>query len=470
MSAAVLLAWSATAAANPFELYGASAGSGALGQAVTARSSDWASLWYNPGGLGFSEPHMAIGTLMSFDDVQVKLKPRPAGYDLPDMGASSAAIPSAYRLSARESTKDVSNLYDFVMGAVGSFGFDNLRMGVAVSLPMTRLGQQNSHFADEREQYGSNRLNFELYGDRSQHQVILVGVGYKVLSWLSAGVSLSVMPAGTAVSTVYLDDAGRQQDVRVSVHNDQLGRTAPIVGLSAEPTDNLRLGLSWRSGNFFRLDIQNNIQIKGFQTDSKSFPIQQNVHMVLNASPSQLAGGAAFTYDRWNVAADAVWLRWSEYVDTQNELAGFRDTLSLRLGTQYKATDDRTLRAGLQWEPTPVPNQTGRTSYVDNDRVVLSVGAAHQIEVFRRPVILSWFLGLHHLLARDTNKKALSSYPNCKPGVTTVCDEVPDSTQDPATQQPAPAAQGLQTGSPGFPGWTSFGNILAFGVDMQWRF
>ncbi|MBI5610642.1 MAG: outer membrane protein transport protein [Deltaproteobacteria bacterium] len=465
-----LLGLPAGVQANPFELYGASARSGGLGQAVTAGVRDWSSLWYNPGGLTQSAPHIDMGTLMSFDDVRVRLKERPAGYNVPDLGSASPAIPSNYRLQARKGSDDVSNLYDFVMGATGSFGFENLRIGVAVALPMTRLGQQVSHYADEREQYASNQLNFELYGDRSQHQVILVGAGYQVLSWLSLGAAISVMPEGTAHSTVYLEDAARQQDVRISVQNQQIGRAAPIIGAIATPIEHLRFGLSWRSANYFALTLKNAIQIRGFQGDAQSFPVQQNVVLRLNSSPDQLAAGVAGELGAWALSADAVLSRWSQYVDTQNQLAGFRDTVSLRLGAELQAARERQLRLGVQWEPSPVPAQTGRTSYVDNDRIVATVGMAHALELFKKQVTLSWYLGLHHLLARDTNKTALAHYPVCAPGVTSLCDEVPDTATDPATGQPAPAAVGLQTGSPGFPGWTSSGNLLALGMNLQWGF
>lgn len=466
----LLAALPAVARANPFELYGASARAGGLGQAMTAKVSDWSSLWYNPGGLTQSQPHLDMGTLMSFDDVRVRLKERPAGYDVPNLGSASPAIPSSYRLNARGDSTDVSNLYDFVIGATGSFGFDNLRVGVAVALPMTRLGQQVSHYADEREQYVSNRLNFELYGDRSQHQVILVGAAYQVQRWLSLGVALSVMPEGTANSTVYLDDAARQQDVRISVQNQQIGRAAPIVGAVAKPLDNLRFGLSWRSANYFALNLKNAIQIRGFQGDAKSFPVQQEVTLRLNSSPDQLAAGVSGELGAWSLSADTVLSRWSDYLDSQNQKAGFHNTISLRAGAEYQAANERQLRLGLQWEPSPVPAQTGRTSYVDNDRVVMTAGMSHGLEVFHRQVTLSWYLGLHHLLARDTNKAAAASYPTCAPGVTGLCDEVPDTTKDPATGLASAAAAGLQTGSPGFPGWTSSGNLLAFGMNLQWGF
>lgn len=467
--------------ANPFELFGASATSAGLGQAVTARVDDWSALWHNPGGLGLATPHMAMGLQMSFDDVSVRLKPRPAGYDLPDLGDGSPAIPSKYRLNPRQGTDDLANLYDFVLGAVGSFGLENLRVGVAVALPLTRLGRQASHFADEREQYASNRLNFELIGERSQHQVILLGMGYRLLPWLSAGAAFSLMPRGKALSSVYLADATRQQQVEINVDNDQVGHAEPILGLTAQATPRLRLGLSYRAANWFGLDLENRIQIKGFQGDDAAFPVVQRVGLALNYSPAQLAMGLAGRWEKLTLSLDAVYSRWSKYLDTQGNAVGersarspagqgFSDVLSVRGGLEWLASVDRRVRLGLQWEPTPVPDQVGRSNYVDNDRLVVAVGASHAIELLGRPVELAWHLGLQRLIARDTNKQALTVHPPCGAAVAELCDELADDTKDPATGLPSAAAQGLQTGNPGFPGWTSQGTLLSLGLDLKWAF
>lgn len=480
-SSACAIGMAASASANPFELFGASSRSSSLGQAVTARVDDWSALWHNPGGLGLSQPHISMGALLTFDDTRVRLKARPAGYEIPDLGDGSPVIPSKYRLSPPSGTDDLENIYSFTLGAVGSFGLENLRVAVAVALPMNRLGRQASHFGDEREQYASNRLGFELLGERSQHQVILLGVGYRLLPWLSAGAAMSVMPSGKAVSSVYLADATQQKNVDIAVNNDQIGQAEPIFGVTAQPTDRLRLGVSYRAANWFGLDLENRIQIKGFQSDSSSFPVVQRVGMVLNYSPAQLAVGMAGQWQKLTLSIDAAYSRWSLYRDTQGHAvgeangssrpgSGFRDVVSVRSGLEYQASADRKVRAGLQWEPTPIPDQVGRSNYVDNDRLVGSAGASHLLDLLGKPVEIAWHVGIHHLVARDTNKAALASYPTCAAGVAQLCDELPDDTKDPATGLPTAAATGLQTGNPGFPGWISAGTLLTVGMDLKWAF
>jgi hypothetical protein len=50
-----------------------------------------------------------------------------------------------------------------------------------------------------------------------------------------------------------------------------------------------------------------------------------------------------------------------------------------------------------------------------------------------------------------------------------LCDEVPDSDVDTPVLD-AEDTQGLQTGNPGVPGFSSGGYMLSAGVDVRWFF
>ena len=152
-------------------------------------------------------------------------------------------------------------------------------------------------------------------------------------------------------------------------------------------------------------------------------------------------------------------------MDTQGDLAGFEDTFSTRAAAWMPLREGIQGQLGLGYDPSPVPPQTGRTNYVDNDRVVASLGASHDTD-WLGGARVDWFLQLHALLPRDTDKAQRDAYPDCGPGVTDLCDEVPDSTADPRTGQPYPDARGLQTGNPGFPGFSSGGWIGTVGVSI----
>ena len=455
-----------TASANPFDVYGLGSRSSALGNAGAAVADDYTATYYNPSGLAFAKSEVQIGVLVTSDVVNIRLKDRPDGYDLPDVGNKSPAIPSKYRLTPRGNTTDIPNTYNLQMGGVLAPGMDQLRLGFVVGLPLNSLGAQTSRFADEREQYFSNRLDFELLGQRQQAISVQLGAAYRVTNWLAVGVGTSMQPSNGTTAGVYLADPTKQDKIDMVVHNDQKWNFALNAGLTVLPTENLKLALAWRAENYFDFTVQNDLQIKGFQGSPSGFPTIQATRVVVNYSPHQVTAGASYKWNGMLATADVIRSFWNRYLDTTAAPAGFVDTWSVRVGGQMQATEDSQLFAGLRYEQSPVPEQTGRTNYVDNDRVGVSAGARHQFKMGEKPFEVGWFISVQRLLARDTNK-AGGPYEACAPGVKTVCDEVPDSTKDPVTGKVMPQAQGLQTGNPGWPGFQSWGTILAAGVDVK---
>ena len=83
---------------------------------------------------------------------------------------------------------------------------------------------------------------------------------------------------------------------------------------------------------------------------------------------------------------------------------------------------------------------------------------------------IGWHLQWHFLVPRDEVKAQLEDHPACTPGVTDVCDEITGDDVNPATGVPWAEAEGLQTGNPGFPGWSSGGWLASMGFEASWEF
>jgi hypothetical protein len=167
------------------------------------------------------------------------------------------------------------------------------------------------------------------------------------------------------------------------------------------------------------------------------------------------------------LAATALYALWSRYLDRHSERPSpsyaWYDTLSGALGLRHR---HRALHSNLDltYQPSAVPDQTGRTSYVDNDRAAINAGLAL---AFRWPAVgLRVGLGaqVHRLRARHTVKKTLPS--GGAPDL--VIDELPDD----AVRGGLPAAgrEGLQTNNPGWPGFGSAGWIVAAGTQLSLTF
>ena len=454
---------------NPFDVYGLGARSAAMGNAGAATADDFSATYYNPAGLALAQPSFNAGLMMTYDDVAIRLKDRPDGYDLPDLGAKSPLIPSKYRLSPRTDTKDIPNTYALQLGGVVAPWLEELRVGFAVGMPFNSVGEQTTRYADEREQYFSNRLDFELLGHRQQQMSVLVAAAYRVTDWLAVGFGTSLLPNSATRAGVYLADAARQDQIQMTVQNQQKWNPTVHAGVLVSPSARLALGLSWRGQNAFSLDIRNDVQIKGFQGSSASFPVPQAANFVVNFTPHQFTAGAAYKSGQMLGTVDVIRSLWSHYLDSVGDPARFSDTWSVRTGGQWQATDHSQLYAGLRYEQSPVPDQTGRTNYVDNDRAGLSGGARHRFQVGDRALDVGWFVQVQRLLARDTNKTP-GAYAACTPGATAVCDEIADGQKDPVTGKAVVQAQGLQTGNPGFPGFLSWGTIFSVGVDLRVAF
>ena len=125
------------------------------------------------------------------------------------------------------------------------------------------------------------------------------------------------------------------------------------------------------------------------------------------------------------------------------------DTLTGAVGVRLQ---DGPLALGVdgQYKPSPVPQQTGRTNYVDNDRLGLSLSAEYAFKVFDFDMKLGAQLQLYRLLERQVKKVAPPASPdgvNRTPQLVT--DEVPDDAV--VGRNAAPGREGLQTNNPAGP-------------------
>jgi long-chain fatty acid transport protein len=173
----------------------------------------------------------------------------------------------------------------------------------------------------------------------------------------------------------------------------------------------------------------------------------------------QRAGGGL------TLAAVASYARWSDYVDRHSERPlpayGWYDTLSGVLGV-HQRWGESAASLDVGYHPTPVPDQTGRTNYVDNDRVTAAVALSRRGRWGQGDGGVRWHVGIaaqaHRLLPRETWKQAPAG------DVQQVRDEVPDDAV--IGGQPVPGREGLQTNNPGWPGYTSGGWVAGGGLQL----
>lgn len=467
LAAVALLFSAAPAAAGPMDTYGFGGRATGMGGAQTADAVGPEALFYNVGALGNSEQRVAFGMIFTVNQADILLHDRPQGYDVPDLGFDSPAVPSGNQRHPRSDTIGVAPYHAVSLGGVTSFGLERLRVGAMVQIPLTGFLDLSTHFADERERIYSNQLHYEFLGKSNRRFSLGFGGAYKVTDWMSVGLGALYVPGAAPGVEVFVEDLANQADVDLNADIPTTDNWGLLAGAVFELPLDLKLGLAYRGETYFEVNGQNTIYL-GTENPAAE-PIVQEFNWTPSYSPETFSGGVAWSPEGFQLQADLRFIRWSRYRDTQSAEPPFQDVFQGHLGAEVEVTDSTLIRAGVGYIPTPVPPQTGRTNYVDNNRLKTGLGAAHRFKLLGQDVEVEWALQLQSLFKRSVQKRQLDSYPDCGPGVTDLCDEVPDDTTTSETGRRYPEAQGLQTGNPGFPGFTSGGWLGGLVVDLAWR-
>lgn len=459
LTASIVLLTQSSAIASPFDLYGLSSRSIGVGGAVTAAARDYSALFYNPGRLGFVPPSVGAHFTATFDHVEIRLLDRPGGFDVPDppFGASILTMPTAGLPNPRSDTTNDPNAFMLSGGFVHGFGLWWFKMGAAFSLPLSSMAATDIRYVDEREQYFSNRLYFQLLNRRVNRPAFLLGVGFRPLKWLGFGASVNIFGNFLATTHMFIPDAGNLQEVNLNMEVKLKYDAAVIAGIEFEPADWVGIGISFRDRSWFGADFTNHLQL-GLKSQA-----EQNFSYGFSFSPRVLSAGLRFDIGRdWTLSADSAWVLWSEFRPETgiDDEAGFDDSYTVKLGVEWRATKFMDVRAGLGWVPSPVPDQDGRTNFVDNDRIDSSVGFSFYV-----PQVKGLSIDLHAqflaLLPRQQDKSLNAANP--------IIDEFPES-YDIKTEELLTESEGLQTNNPGWPGYKSKGFVGSVGVGVTYKF
>jgi hypothetical protein len=152
--------------------------------------------------------------------------------------------------------------------------------------------------------------------------------------------------------------------------------------------------------------------------------------------------------------------RWSQYHNRAGEspIDSWNNTISVAVGGGF-LWRERHVTADIGYVPSPVPDQTGRTNYVDNSRLVASAGIEGPVKFLGRELEAGITLFGSYFLPREVTKDPNAANP--------VVDEVPNSYIDQTTGLPVAGSAGLQTNNPGYPGWKSTGYMIGAGATFR---
>ncbi len=463
----------------PLELLGAPSQPGSL----TARSGPGspASAYFHPAALLDSPAGFSAGTFGLYQRLTIDLQDRPDGVDvsssiydarqLNDDGSTSRLdhrpLPTEDLRHERGAANPSAQSLFFALGTVLPIIEDRLALGFFALLPGRPFQAQRPHYVDEREQYFSNSLHFELLGDRTELSAISLAVAIRTLDAVDIGLGLTMTSDGETTSPIFVPDAADQtrtfQNTEVEVSN----RFVPQGSLAVRPHSSWTLSTTVHAPYQARVTGVSELQLWGYPYEEGQDALTQEFSFVYAYQPLRLALGARFAPEEGSLSGlslhgEVLYQRWSNYLDRRGDAPSdpFRDTLTAAVGSTF-SWGDQTFALDARFTPTPVPEQRGRTNYVDNHRVALAAGFSHRRVVAQRELDLSLSLQSHRLLERETQKSQNAPDP--------VFDEFPTSV-DVRTGEEIPESAGFQTNNPGYPGYTSSGWLVGFGGQVTVHF
>jgi hypothetical protein len=490
----------AVAVASPLEafaspLFGVAGGAGGQGGFNGVAVPGGASSTYdNPALLVEAESGLTLGVFLLDEQLGITLDPRPgAQYDVPagienathadgsrwrgypiptswlQNGRPGSALNPALAARPRQGAGSGHEAIPYQMaGLVTKLFHDRVALGFYTLVPYAKYTGADAFYSDEREQYFSNSLHPELYSDRMYATSLAFGAGFKVTDALSVGLAFTLTLRTEAFTPTYVVDAGHLQDILVDSDVKVNAAVSPHAGVSYKPAKRMRLTATVHAPS--KLEIDTNF----------TFLLANGVEQAASVSfthdymPWQIGWGASYDLldsgaERVTVAATGIYARWSDYVDRHSQTPlpgyGWRDTLTPVVGGRWQHGDVGAF-LDTTYVRTPVPLQTGRTNYVDNDRLGLDAGVDYRFTLFGTAMRIGAQLEGHRLLPRYQAKVPTPTSADGRNHTPTlVADEVPDDGV--VGSQAIAGRQGLQTNNPGWPGFGSDGWIVGGGVYLS---
>ena len=323
------------------------------------------SLWWNPASIAGIERNegyfglnlIQVNSKVTNDGSTITRPVPPAGLTTPVGGAGAAFDP----------------INDGVVPNLGgAFRInDKLSIGVSVAAPYNFTTEYN---ADSWTRYDALK---------SQLRTVNVDgvVAYRVNDMLDLGVGVTALYADAKLTNALPNISPLQPDGSQALKGDGWAY-GYVVGAQLHPSKTLTIGASYRSKIDQKLD--GTVTVAGLLPP---IPAASNVSVDGQAKitlPWIATVGARWAVDdRWTLNASVSRVGWGEFDAIRVTFPGgsstsvqdYKDVTTYAAGVDFQASPRLTLRAGVQYDPTPTPD-VGRTARVpDGDRMMYAAGA-----------------------------------------------------------------------------------------------
>ena len=153
-----------------------------------------------------------------------------------------------------------------------------------------------------------------------------------------------------------------------------------VVGAQVHPSDRFTIGLSYRSS--IKHDLDGTVSVTALQGTPAAQAFSTGAAASFRTPWIATIGARWRATDRLAVNAQVQHFGWSEFDAIRVTYAGqtsaigqnYRDTTSAAVGVDYDVSRKVTLRAGVQYDPTPTPDIGRSVRIPDSDRFLFSAG------------------------------------------------------------------------------------------------
>ena len=450
--------------------------------------------YFNPADLATLDDSFKIGFGMTIQNKSISHKARPAGYDVTEhmhyvnINDAEAGIysplPTSELINKRGSADYDSFDGVIMLGAVKNIAKKSLEklggqlaVGVYALLPVSGIQTQEPFFNDEREQYFSNSVQFELYGDRLKQFSAAVALAGRFGRYFRIGAGIAISTYTKTQNRVFVPNTTDPSLQLINAKMNVGASVMPYFSFVANPVAGWHLtGTFHFPTNTGIVKLNNEMQVNGWdEYEENQRWLTAESSMTAGYQPIKLSIGTYYNFDIKNdylltPMAGFEWSRWSTYVNRHGEKPHDKwdNTFSATAGLIMRHPERRAA-FGFNYVPSPVPAQTGRENYVDNDRFGFSLGYHEYFKITDQVKIGAGISGsLQWLLSRTEEK---DEERDQKDGG--LVDEMPDDAEYNGPNGSGQRAEfeelskGLQTNNPGFPGWTSKGYLLNLGISAE---
>ena len=396
VSAIALSVYQGMASASGFALIEHSAsGMGNAFAGAAASAEDASTIWFNPAGMMKLERNQIVvaahyihpeASFSNQGSTNAAGAPLTGGND---DGGIDAYVPNFYWVS------EIHEEMKFGLGI-------NAPFGLVTEYDDTWVGRYHAVKSDLQTLNINPSLAFQA------NEKLALGGGFNIL--------LTDVNLTNAIDFGALLDQSQALDGFADLNADNMNGLSDLsygfnLGLMYDITPSTTLGLAYRSE--LEIDVEGTAK---FKVPADAAPVLSPGAFVksdISASvtlPQTFSLSVSHELDRLTLLADITWTGWSSFDELRIQYANpnqpdsvttedWDDTLRYSIGLDWRYSPKITLRAGVAYDETPVPNAERRTARIPgHDRTWFSLGGSYVIdEAFTVDI------GYSHLFIDDTD-------------------------------------------------------------------